>query len=83
MYILGLCQQQQQQFSQNDACQVKSGLLPHETYCDKYYSCLQGQSLLRDCPNGLVFIGRGRGLLAPCGYPHNDECFDRPNRSMD
>ena len=85
--ISGVAQQQQQPQQQqtltraNDACQAKAGLLPHESFCDKYYICEDGLTDVRDCPNGLVWIGRGRGLKDGCGYPWDADCTNRPNRS--
>ncbi|GAB6030788.1 hypothetical protein CHUAL_007635 [Chamberlinius hualienensis] len=76
---LVLGQQQLQQ--SNDACQSKTGLLPHESHCDKFYICDEGVNDVRDCPNGLVFIGRGRGLKDGCGYPWDADCSTRPNRN--
>lgn len=79
----GMAQQQQgsQQTRTNDACQAKTGLLPHESYCDKYYICVDDITDVRDCPNGLVWIGRGRGLKDGCGYPWDADCTNRPNRN--
>jgi len=71
----GLCQ------NRENPCNVRSGLTPHETYCDKYYQCIDEQVLEFDCPNGLVYAGKGRGLLAPCDYEYNIDCIDRPNRN--
>lgn len=58
-------------------------MVAHESFCDKYYVCQNEQVIEYDCPNGLVFVGRNRGLLAPCGYDHGAgvDCFDRPNRN--
>ena len=64
-----------------DPCDTRSRLVEHESYCDKYYQCIDNQILEFDCPNGLVYAGKGRGLLSPCDYDYNVDCTDRPNRS--
>lgn len=79
--ITGMSQPQQTAIVPNDACQSKTGFLPHESYCDKYYVCEDDISQVRDCPNGLVWIARGRGLKDGCGYPWDVDCSARPNRS--
>jgi hypothetical protein len=33
----------------------KHYLIPHETYCDKFYSCSNGNRLPMNCPAGLSF----------------------------
>ncbi len=62
----------------NSDCRAKTRTIPHEKYCDLYYhatGCDDGQSLLRSCPNGLLYTGGGRhGLIGVCDYPHNVEC---------
>jgi len=62
-------------------CRQKTRHLPHEKYCDLYYSatgCDDGQKLLRSCPNGLLYTGSGRhGLIGVCDYPHNVDCQGR------
>ncbi len=62
----------------NSDCRSKTRTIPHEKYCDLYYhatGCDDGQSLLRSCPNGLLYTGGGRhGLIGVCDYPHNVEC---------
>ncbi len=61
-----------------DNCRGKTRTAAHEKYCDLYYTstgCDDGQSLLRSCPNGLLYTGGGRhGLIGVCDYPHNVEC---------
>lgn len=39
------------------------------TYCDRYWECVDGQPELYDCPNGLVFAGKNRGVTEGCDYP--------------
>lgn len=39
------------------------------TYCDRYWECVNGQPELYDCPNGLVFAGKHRGVTEGCDYP--------------
>uniref|UniRef100_T1J190 Chitin-binding type-2 domain-containing protein n=1 Tax=Strigamia maritima TaxID=126957 RepID=T1J190_STRMM len=66
---------------QTDVCQSKSNTAYHETHCDKYYACVDGITELIDCPNGLVYIGRGNGLTQHCDYPWRGECGDKLNRN--
>lgn len=67
-------------------CRAKNRQVPHEKYCDMYYDttgCDDGISILRQCPNGLVFTGTGRhGLIGVCDYPHNVQCGDRERREF-
>ena len=45
------------------------------TYCDRYWECIDGVAEQFDCPNGLVFAGRARGLIENCDYPwRGDSC---------
>ena len=39
------------------------------TYCDRYWECLTGERELYDCPNGLVWVGKNRGIADGCDYP--------------
>ena len=67
-------------------CRAKTRHVPHEKYCDMYYhttGCDDGNAILRECPNGLVFTGTGRhGLIGVCDYPHNVECGNRERREF-
>lgn len=66
-----------------DSCRerdVKSAA--HESACDLYYDCYEGQGFLQSCPNGLVYNRDGRfGLIGRCDYPHNVDCTGRPERN--
>lgn len=70
-----------------DPCSTKRGTAPHESFCDKYYSCVQNITAVKDCPNGLVYnggggrAGRGNQLFGPCEYDFNVDCSGRPKRS--
>jgi len=35
----------------------------------RYWECVGGQPELYDCPNGLVFAGKHRGVTEGCDYP--------------
>ncbi|XP_076351960.1 protein obstructor-E-like [Tachypleus tridentatus] len=54
----------------------EDGLFPHEQYCDYYYECKDGIKTLQECPNGLVFRGKRRGLYENCDYPKRAGCPD-------
>jgi len=66
-----------------DACKgrnVKDAA--HESSCDLYYDCYEGQGFLQSCPNGLVYNSDSRfGLIGKCDYPHNAICSGRPERN--
>ena len=54
----------------------------HESSCDLYYDCYEGQGFLQSCPNGLVYAMNGQfGLVGECDYPHNVNCQGRSERS--
>lgn len=55
--------------TQQDPCKTKSRVVADETYCDRYWECVGGQPELFDCPNGLVFAGKNRGVTEGCDYP--------------
>lgn len=59
----------QKTIAQDDPCKVKSRVVPDATYCDRYWECVNGQPELYDCPNGLVFAGKNRGVTEGCDYP--------------
>lgn len=59
------CQKQDQE----DPCKIKSRVVSDATYCDRYWECVDGQPELYDCPNGLVFAGKNRGVTEGCDYP--------------
>ena len=42
-------------------------------YCDKYYTCEEGETIEEFCPDGLVY-GKIKGT---CDLPHTVECEDR------
>ena len=54
---------------QEDPCKVKSRVVADATYCDRYWECVSGQPELYDCPNGLVYAGKHRGVTEGCDYP--------------
>ena len=58
-----------------EGCKSRARTVPHESSCDMYYQCFEGQSLLQRCPNGLMYKSNGRaGLVGVCDYPHNVQC---------
>lgn len=59
----------QKTIAEDDPCKVKSRVLPDATYCDRYWECVNGKAELYDCPNGLVFAGKNRGVTEGCDYP--------------
>ena len=38
-------------------------------YCDRYWECEDQEPILYDCPNGLVWVGKDRGIADGCDYP--------------
>lgn len=44
-------------------------MVPDAAYCDRYWECVDGQPELYDCPNGLVYAGKHRGVTEGCDYP--------------
>ncbi|XP_035735217.1 protein obstructor-E-like [Vespa mandarinia] len=54
---------------QEDPCQTKSRVVGDIEYCDRYWECVNGRPELFDCPNGLVFAGKHRGVTEGCDYP--------------
>ena len=69
-----------QKKAQPDPCDSKSKnqVVADVTYCDRYWECVDGKAENFDCPNGLVFAGRSRGILENCDYPwRSDVCEDK------
>lgn len=60
---------QQLKGNQEDPCKVKGRVVGDEVYCDRYWECVSNQPELYDCPNGLVFAGKHRGVTEGCDYP--------------
>lgn len=68
---------QQLKSTQEDPCQTKARVVGDATYCDRYWECVSGQPELYDCPNGLVFAGKNRGVTEGCDYPwRSNYCAD-------
>ncbi|XP_037080012.1 protein obstructor-E-like [Pollicipes pollicipes] len=54
------------------------GFFPHEFSCDKYWSCLAGQSELMTCGNGLAFDDTDPTYEREnCDYLHSVDCGNR------
>lgn len=66
--FLGCAAAQQLKSTQEDPCQTKARVVGDATYCDRYWECVNGQPELYDCPNGLVFAGKNRGVTEGCDY---------------
>lgn len=58
-----------QKGDQEDPCKLKARVIGDVTYCDRYWECINNQPELYDCPNGLVFAGKHRGVTEGCDYP--------------
>ncbi|KAK2705935.1 protein obstructor-E-like isoform X1 [Artemia franciscana] len=61
---------------QPDPCQSKRKVAEDIKYCDRYYKCVGGAVVSKDCPNGLVFTGSIKGaksLVDECDYPWRDD----------
>lgn len=58
-----------QKHEQDDPCKTKARVVGDATYCDRYWECINNQPELYDCPNGLVFAGKHRGVTEGCDYP--------------
>lgn len=54
---------------QDNPCDIKVKLSSDVDYCDRYWDCGEGTSELYDCPNGLVWAGKYRGIADGCDYP--------------
>lgn len=63
------CNGQKLRSDQENPCQTKARVVSDATYCDRYWECVSDQPELYDCPNGLVFAGKHRGVTEGCDYP--------------
>ncbi|CAH0722248.1 unnamed protein product, partial [Brenthis ino] len=61
-----------------DPCKIKSRVVADDKYCDKFWECENGQSVQYDCPNGLVFAGKHRGVTEGCDYPWRSNYCEYP-----
>jgi len=59
----------QQTIEQSDPCKTKSRVIGDVQYCDRYWECEDDTPQLYDCPNGLVWVGKDRGIADGCDYP--------------
>merc|ERR1711923_231925 len=65
-----------------EACKSGAKTVGHESSCDLYYECYEGQGFLTSCPNGLVYSNNGNfWLIGVCDYPHNVDCRGREERN--
>merc|ERR1711971_686970 len=72
----------QQNLIGKEACKSGAKTVGHESQCDLYYECYEGQGFITSCPNGLVYNNDGRfGLIGVCDYPHNVGCQGREERN--
>jgi len=72
----------QQNLIGKEACKSGAKTVGHESSCDLYYECYEGQGFITSCPNGLVYNNDGRfGLIGVCDYPHNVGCQGREERN--
>ena len=69
VYVSLLTGSHAQKQQQEDPCQTKSRVVGDIEYCDRYWECVNGRPELFDCPNGLVFAGKHRGVTEGCDYP--------------
>ncbi|XP_019871185.1 protein obstructor-E [Aethina tumida] len=74
--LFGCVSAQQLKGNQEDPCKTKSRVVGDETYCDRYWECVNGQPELYDCPNGLVYAGKNRGVTEGCDYPWRSNYCD-------
>jgi len=66
-----------QKREQEDPCKTKARVVGDATYCDRYWECgSDNQPELYDCPNGLVFAGKHRGVTEGCDYPWRSDYCD-------
>ncbi|KOC60452.1 Chondroitin proteoglycan-2 [Habropoda laboriosa] len=68
-HIFPVTESYTQKQQQEDPCQTKSRVVGDLEYCDRYWECVNGRAELFDCPNGLVFAGKHRGVTEGCDYP--------------
>ncbi|RZF33073.1 hypothetical protein LSTR_LSTR015746 [Laodelphax striatellus] len=68
-FLVTVSGQQGQKNQQEDPCKVKNRVVADASYCDRYWECVNGQPELYDCPNGLVYAGKNRGVTEGCDYP--------------
>ncbi|KAG7303916.1 hypothetical protein JYU34_010828 [Plutella xylostella] len=61
-----------------DPCKTKTRIVADDKYCDKYWECDNGQAVQYDCPNGLVFAGKHRGVTEGCDYPWRSNYCEYP-----
>lgn len=74
-FLLAGCNAQKR--DQEDPCKTKARLVGDVTYCDRYWECgSDNQPELYDCPNGLVFAGKHRGVTEGCDYPWRSDYCD-------
>lgn len=59
----------QRVIEQQDPCKAKTKIVADVDYCDRYWECVAGTPELYDCPNGLVWVGKNRGIADGCDYP--------------
>ncbi|KAJ2946645.1 hypothetical protein O0L34_g12702 [Tuta absoluta] len=61
-----------------DPCKTKARVVADDKYCDKYWECDNGQAIQYDCPNGLVWAGKHRGVTEGCDYPWRSNYCEYP-----
>lgn len=62
--------QNERVIKQADPCLSKSSVVADVQYCDRYWECGPDNTKeLYDCPNGLVWVGKNRGIADGCDYP--------------
>merc|ERR1712141_966400 len=59
----------QQIVEQPDPCKSKSRVVGDVEYCDRYWECEDQEPVLYDCPDGLVWVGKDRGIADGCDSP--------------
>jgi len=61
-----------------EACKSGRKTVAHETNCDLFYECYEGQGFLQTCPNGLVYSGGQQfSQIGVCDYPHTTDCGNK------